>query len=50
MSLIAAVLLIWFQHQTGLDRGWRCVKFWLAETVGEWTHQALLQALRPLRC
>ena len=28
MSLIAAVLLIWFQRQTGIDRGWRSVKFW----------------------
>jgi transposase len=50
MSLIAALLLIWFQRQTGIDRGWRSVKFWLADTLRQWTHQALLQALRPLRC
>lgn len=50
MSLIAAVLLIWFQRQTGIDRGWRSVKFWLADAVRYWTEQALLEALHPLRC
>ena len=50
MSLIAALLLIWFQRQTRIDRGWRSVKFWLAETVRQWTQQVLLQALHPLRC
>lgn len=50
MSLIAAVLLIWFQRQTGIDRGWRSVKFWLAHCVRNWTEQALLEALGPLRC
>lgn len=50
MSLIAALILIWFQRQTQIDRGWRSVKFWLAEEARRWTKQALLQALRPLRC
>ena len=50
MSLIAALLLIWFQRQTGIDRGWRSVKFWLAEQTRQWTKQALQRALRPLRC
>jgi transposase len=50
MSLIAAILLIWFQRQTGIDRGWRSVKFWLAVAVRSWTEQALLEALHPLRC
>ncbi len=50
MSLIAALVLIWFQRQTGIDRGWRSVKFWLAEETRRWTKLALLGALRPLRC
>ena len=41
MSLIAALLLIWFKQQTGIDRGWRSVKFWLAEAVRHWTQEAL---------
>lgn len=45
MSLIAALLLIWYQEQTGLDRGWRSVKFWLAENVRIWT-QELVQTFR----
>ena len=43
MSLIAALLLIWYKQQTGIDRGWRSVKFWLAEDVRLWT-QELLQS------
>ena len=43
MSLIAAVLLIWYKQQAGIDRGWRSVKFWLAEDVRRWT-QELLQS------
>jgi hypothetical protein len=46
MSLIAALLLIWYKHQSGIDRGWKAVKFWFAEQVREWTRQ-LLQA-QPL--
>lgn len=45
MSLIAALLLIWYKEQTGIDRGWRSVKFWLAENVRLWT-QELVQTLR----
>jgi hypothetical protein len=45
MSLIAALLLIWYKQQTGIDRGGRSVKFWLAEDVGYWT-QELLQTVR----
>lgn len=46
MSLIAALLLLWYKRQTGLDRGWRSVKFWFAEDVRQWTEQALRQELR----
>jgi hypothetical protein len=49
MALIAAVLLIWYQRQTGSDRGWRVVKFWLAENVREWLGFALREALRAQR-
>lgn len=45
MSLMAALLLIWYKQQTGIDRGWRSVKFWLAEDVRRWT-QELLQTTR----
>jgi hypothetical protein len=41
MSLIVAVLMIWYKQQTGIDRGWRSVKFWLEVDVREWTQQVL---------
>lgn len=41
MSLIAALLLVWYQRQTRIDRGWRSVKFWLAQDVAAWTQQVL---------
>lgn len=41
MSLIAALLLIWYKQQTGIDRGWRSVKFWLAEDCRVWTRHLL---------
>jgi transposase len=41
MSLIVAVLMIWYKEQTGIDRGWRSVKFWLEVDVREWTQQVL---------
>jgi hypothetical protein len=44
MTLIAALLLIWYQRETGLDRGWRSVKFWLAEDTRAWTAAALAQS------
>ena len=43
MSLIAALLLIWYRHRTGIDRGWKAVKFWFAEQLREWT-RVLLEA------
>jgi hypothetical protein len=43
MALIGALLLRWYQRESGLDRGWRSVKFWLAEEVREWTRSALAQ-------
>ena len=47
MALIAAVLLIWYKHRTGIDRGWRSVKFWFAEAVRDWTRQQLQLDLAP---
>lgn len=47
MSLIAAWLLIWFQRETKIDRGWRSVKFWFAHDVREWTQQSLREAWKP---
>lgn len=50
MSLIAALLLVWYRQRTGIDRGWRSVKFWLAEETREWTrsllHRDLLRQVR----
>ena len=41
MTQIAVLLLLWYRQQTQIDRGWRSVKFWLANDVREWTQQAL---------
>jgi hypothetical protein len=41
MALIVAVLLFWYKQQTQIDRGWRSVKFWLAEEVRAWTRHLL---------
>jgi hypothetical protein len=49
MALIAALLLIWYQRHTGNDRGWRVVKYWLAENTREWLGWALQEALRAHR-
>jgi hypothetical protein len=45
MSVIAALLLIWYQRQTAIKDGWRIVKFGWAEEVRRWTEQ-LLQVTR----
>lgn len=41
MSMIASLLMIWYRKQTGINRGWRSVKFWLAQSVREWTLDSL---------
>jgi hypothetical protein len=46
MALIMARLLIWYRHRTGIDRGWRSVKFWFAENARAWTAAVLAQHLR----
>lgn len=46
MTLIAALLLLWYQRETGIDRGWRSVKFWFAEDVRAWTEAALRGAAK----
>lgn len=43
MSMIASLLMIWYRKQAGIDRGWRSVKFWLAEDVRTWTAHSLRQ-------
>jgi Transposase DDE domain len=45
MSLIAALLLIWYKRLSGIDRGWRSVKYWFAHDVHEWTRLVLQQAI-----
>ena len=44
MTLIVAVLMIWYRQETGIDRGWRSVKFWLGEDTRCWTAAALAQS------
>lgn len=41
MSLIAALLLIWYQRQTGIDRGWKSVRVWFAHDLEGWVKVAL---------
>ena len=47
MSLIAALLLIWYQRHTGIDRGWRSVRAWFAHDLRHWVDGALREALGP---
>ena len=47
MSLIAALLLIWYQRYTGIDRGWRSVRAWFAHDMQHWVEEALRDALAP---
>lgn len=49
MSLIAALLLIWYQRLTKIDRGWRSVKYHLAGDVEEWAKELLSQTMRLKR-
>lgn len=41
VTLIAALLLLWYKRTTGIDRGWKSVKFWLAEDMRQWAQYAL---------
>ncbi len=41
MSLIAALLLIWYKRITGIDRGWRSVRAWFAHDLRAWVEGAL---------
>lgn len=41
MSLIAALLLIWYKRFTGIDRGWRSVRVWFAHDLRAWVEGAL---------
>ena len=42
MSMIAALLMIWYKQQTHITNGWKAVKFWLADDVRVWTARSLL--------
>lgn len=41
MSMIAALLMIWYKQQTGIKNGWKAVKFWLADDARAWTSRSL---------
>ena len=47
MSLIAALLLIWYKRHTGIDRGWRSVRAWFAHDLRHWIDGALREAFGP---
>lgn len=48
MSLIASLLLLWYQRQAKIDRGWRSVKSWLAFDLRTWLAEAFHQAFSVL--
>jgi hypothetical protein len=43
IALIAAVLLVWYRQRSGIDRGWRSVRFWFAEDAREWCAHLLFR-------
>jgi hypothetical protein len=45
MSLIAALLMIWYQRVTRIDRGWKAVKIWLSGDAQEWAQDLLFDAM-----
>jgi hypothetical protein len=47
VALLAALLLQWYQRESGIDRGWRSVKYWLAADLRAWTQEALRRSLPP---
>lgn len=47
MSLIAALLLIWYKRETGIDRGWRSVRSWFSHDLRLWVEQAIREAIPP---
>jgi hypothetical protein len=49
MSLIAALLLIWYQRHTAINRGWRSVRAWFAHDVQTWAERALRDAFAQAR-
>jgi hypothetical protein len=46
-AMIAALLMIWFKKESGIDRGWKAVKIWLAENLRTWTSELIQQDLLP---
>lgn len=47
VTLIAALVLIWYKRKSQIDRGWRSVQFWLAHDLQEWTKASLEHAFTP---
>jgi hypothetical protein len=47
MSLIAALLLIWYKRRTGIDRGWRSVRSWFIHDLRLWVDTEIRAALAP---
>lgn len=47
ITLVAALLMIWYKQRAHIQNGWRSVKYWLAENTRLWTETALAQSLGP---
>ena len=41
MSMITALIMIWYKQQTNVKNGWKAVKFWLADDVRTWTSRLM---------
>ena len=41
MSMITALLMLWYKQQTRIKNGWKAVKFWLADDVRGWTSRSV---------
>lgn len=41
MSMIAALIMIWYKQQTDITNGWKAIKFWLADDVRTWTQRSI---------
>jgi len=48
MSLIVSLILLWYQRQTRIDRGWRSVKSWLAFDLQHWLVRAFEESFAAL--
>jgi hypothetical protein len=41
MSMITALIMIWYKQQTDIKNGWKAIKFWLADDVRNWVKRSI---------